>query len=282
MALAFCPDLESILMHDSEVTASTWLVGVETGKSVELLSLCALVASLRRAGCRVTFPTLFQEKPDLFYLRNVIPRHHGAQAGHDVAVFDRIPLADRFVGALTPKAIVHHPGGRQFLIFREGHPVHLISWVASGKSEYLDRPDILIAEGSLHLQLVDDTILDFRFARPAGTCEGKLRVKNDINLPLISLNMSRESGVPVTAILECSVGKGKVTAEEQLARYVGLFGLPVPPMTVLINGKKKACPAYDFEIQIDIAEGSDEGLFNQLSTGLDQLALKFCRSTTEI
>ena len=94
--------------------------------------------------------------------------------------------------------------------------------------------------------------------------------------------MSRESGVPVTAILECSVGKGKVTAEEQLARYVGLFGLPVPPMTVLINGKKKACPAYDFEIQIDIAEGSDEGLFNQLSTGLDQLALKFCRSTTEI
>ena len=275
LALAFCPDLESILMHDSDVTASTWHVGVETGKSVELVSLCGLVASLRQAGCTVTFPSLFKEKPNLFYIRNVIPRHYGAQAGHSAAVFDQIPLADRFVGALTPKAIVHRPDGKKYLIFREGNPFHLINWVASGRPEYLDRPDILIAEGSLHLQWIKDTILSFRFVGPVGICEGKLRVKNDINLPLVELSMSDLYDVPVSAIIECSVGKGEAAAEEQLARYIKLFSVPPSPMTVLINGKKKACPAYTFDIQIDISKGNDKQLSDQLSAGLDRFSSKF-------
>lgn len=282
MSIAYCPDLETVLMHESEVTTSTWHAGIETGKSIELLTLCRLVASFRRTGFQVIFPRLFNVKPDLFYVRNVIPRHHGAQAGHDAVIFNQIPLLDRFIGALTPKAIVNHPSGKQFLIFREGHPVHFINWIASGKAEYLDRPDIVVTEGSLNLQILEDDIMDFKFASAAGTCDGKLRVKNDINLPLIDLSMSGESVVPVAVILECSVGKGKVTAEEQLERYVGLFGMPQAPMTALINGKKKACPAYDFEVQIDVGEGAEEQLCQQLSSGLDRLASEFYRRTKEI
>lgn len=280
MACAYCPDIESILFHKSEVTASTWLAGIETGKSVEMLSLCGLVASLRRAGCQVTFPAIFQRNPDLFYIRNVIPRHHGAQAGHDVAIFNHISLADRFFGAMTPKAVVSRPDGKEFLVFREGHPIHLINWVAAGNPEYLDRPDILIAQGSLLLHWEEDTVLYFSYEHAGGVCEGSLRLKNDINLPLISYKLTGEPIVPVNAILECSVGKGRITAEEQLSRYVGLFGKPESPITVLINGKKKACPAYDLEISINIRGGADSDLTNQLSSGLDVLARKICHSTT--
>jgi hypothetical protein len=282
MSVAICPDLESVLMHESQVTTSTWHAGIETGKSIELITLCSLIASFRRAGYEVKFPKLFNEKPDLFYVRNVIPRHHGAQAGHDVAIFNEIPLLDRFLGALTPKAIVYHPSGKQFLIFREGHPMHLISWLAAGKPEYLDRPDILVAEGSMSLKILEDDIIYFKFESSTGTCNGKMRVKNDINLPLIELSISGESGMPVAAIIECSVGKGKATAEEQLTRYVALFGFSMSPITALINGKKKACPAYDFEVKIDVSEGAEEKLSQQLSEGLDRLALGFYGTTTRI
>jgi hypothetical protein len=272
VALRFCPDLEAILFHDSEVTASTWRAGIETGKAIELVSLCSLVSSLRSFGCYVAIPPVFRNNPDLFYLRNVIPRHHGAQAGHDHYSLGNLTLADRFIGAMTPKAVFRHPNGRKFSIFREGHPIHSIRWAYVGKEEYLDRPDIVVSEGCLTSKLSGLNVLQFEYVNSTGVCNGELRIKNDINLPLICLTFSQTFDLPVAALIECSVGKGRDVAREQLSRYMAIFDAPERPVSTLINGRKKACPEFDVDVHVDVADGNEMILAEQLRVGLARLA----------
>lgn len=215
--LLACPDLVAVILHDSEMTSSTWKAGIETGKAVEMLALCALVSAIRYIGHSVLFPELYTSDPDLFYLRNSIPRHHGAQAGHEVVVMSGIPLVKRFEAALTPKAIIKTNDGRSFLMYREGHPIHFISNLVNQHPEYLDRPDIVIAEGDLVVNTQSSAELPFIYNHPNGIIQGSLRVKNDIKVPLISFEASGSLDIPINGIIECSVGKGKERAEDQLS-----------------------------------------------------------------
>lgn len=258
LAKSLYAESSEIIAHDSEVTRSTWSAKVETGKAVEILSLCFLAASAIRLGEKVSIPEIFINKPDLFYLRNVLPRHHGAQPGHEGVIGD-ISLQDRFVAALTPRLVIKTEES-SFGVYREGFPVHLIQTLKEGGMEYLDRPDILVVEGIVDVHDWTKGEVGFSYACSVGGCDGVLRVKNDINLPLKSYRERFRSGIPTTGIIECSVGKGRERAEEQLERYLELFSSDNPPVTLLVNGKNRHCLAYDIESHINLNSDDIEGL----------------------
>ncbi len=248
-----CPDLSDVIWHESEVTLSTWGQGLETGKAVEFLSLCSLINAYRYEGQEVSIPDLYKNHPDLFYIRNIIPRHHGAQAGHDATNGDSLPLRLRFLGALTPRAIVKQSDGCPLLIFREGHPIHFINYAKQYNIYYLERPDLLISKASIEIELLNDSEISFSYRYQSGFTSGKLRIVNHAKLPLISLNHTGELDIPISGIVECSVGKGKDRASEQLDAYRTLCKVPPKPKSVLVNGRNKSYREYDIEIFIDLA-----------------------------
>lgn len=250
LCISIAPNLRAVIEHDSLVTASTWNTVGETGKAVELYSLCSLSSAFSSMGITTHLPNLYNDKPDLFYLRNILPRHHGAQAGHAAAI-NSIPLVDRFVAALTPK-LVFENAGLQYSIFREGLPFHLIEHANQGNAEYLDRPDVIISEGASACKILSAEKIEFSYRCESGQCNGILRIKNDAGLPIISYDTTLKENIPVMGIIECSVSKGDIRAEEQLKRYLSLLGKSRAPVSLLINGRQKKCPAYDFEAYIDM------------------------------
>jgi len=245
------PSLSPVLDHRSAVSKSTWGTRVETGKSIEVLSICGLLSAAASMNFSVLIPSMYFENPDLFYIRNTVPRSHDAQAGHDATILDSIPLSDRFIAALTPKAILEHASGRKFLAFREGLPAHFISVIAKGGVAYLERPDIIIMEGDFDIQVEEAGVLGFHFHTCSGTLAGSLRIRNDTNLPLKSISSNFSNEKYIYSIIECSVSKGRVKAEDQLATYLELFGGAEVMFNVFVNGRDKPCPAYDHEILID-------------------------------
>lgn len=268
-AALLCPDLTDVIRHDSAVTASTWRAKVETGKAIELASLCGVVASLRRASWEVSFPDVYREKPDLFYLRNVVPTHHGAQAGHDTAMFGALSLEDRFLASMTPKASARSSKGKELLIFREGHPVHFINWQASGNSEYLDRPDILLAEGQLCTKWTDSSVLAFLYSVGTSIIDGQLRTINSFNVPIISYRASDDCRFPIRGLVECSAEKDPSIAKRQINRYVQLFGGPIRPVTMFVSGSRSRSTQCDVEVIIDRSATCESQLANHISSGTD-------------
>jgi hypothetical protein len=250
LCVEIAPNLKAIIEHDSAVTASTWNASGETGKAVEFFSLCCLMAALSDIGRKVYTPDIYQQKPDLFYLRNILHRHYGAQAGHAASI-NSISLIDRFSAALTPKVMFEN-GGLTYGIFREGMPVHLVEHLHKGKPEYLDRPDLIVCEGTLTHNLLSAEKIEFKYECQYGVCHGVLRIKNDPNIPIISYETTLTENIPVIGIIECSVSKGDVMAEEQLQRYISIFSTDNVPISLLINGRRKKCPAYNFEAFIDM------------------------------
>ncbi|MDX2094427.1 MAG: hypothetical protein SFW64_00565 [Alphaproteobacteria bacterium] len=243
------PIFQDIITHNSAITSSTWNAKVETGKAVEFYSLCCLAAGLEKLGIGISIPAIYLEHPDLFYLRNILPRHHGTQAGHSAAI-NSIPLSDRFVAALTPKFIFETVGSK-YGIYREGFPIHLIEHLNKGEEEYLDRPDVLICRGTMTSKLISSERIAFTYESQSGRCEGILRIKNDALIPIISYD-SNLLNVPVVGIIECSVSKGDTKAEEQLRRYLAIYSGATSPVSLLINGRRQKCPAYTHEAFIDM------------------------------
>lgn len=252
LTTSLCPDIERIISHRSEVTASTWGKSIETGKAIELLTLSSIIFSLRKYGAAPRVPKLFFEKPDLYYLRNVLPRHHGAQAGHEAA-FRSIQLKDRFIASLTPKAefIIK---GVAYGLYREGFPVHLIEKMRTVRNDYQDRPDIMVVEGVLETAMNNDSELEFHYCSSTGSCNGMLRIKNDPAIPLIRYDSDLNGTVEIAAIVECSVGKSGERADEQISRYVDLFnGSAKHIYTMLVNGRKARVGGFDIETHIDLS-----------------------------
>lgn len=263
-----CPDLSDVIWHESEVTLSTWGQGLETGKAVEFLSLCSLINAFRHGGQEVNIPDLYKSHPDLFYIRNIIPRHHGAQAGHDAANGELLPLSLRFLGALTPRAVIQQSDGCPLLIFREGHPIHFINYAKQYNIYYLERPDLLISKASVDVELLNDSEVSFSYRYQTGLTSGKLRIANHAKLPLISLSHTGELDIPISGIVECSVGKGKDRASEQLDAYRSLCKAPPIPKSVLVNGRNKRCKEYDFEIFIDLSLSDTASVEREIVGGM--------------
>ncbi|WP_214680087.1 hypothetical protein, partial [Escherichia coli] len=73
-----------------------------------------------------------------------------AQAGHSNSIRDNIPLNLKFLASLTPKAILKSPDNRTFLLFSEGHPIHLIDYSTKNRGQfYFERPDIVLCEAQI-------------------------------------------------------------------------------------------------------------------------------------
>lgn len=269
VALHLCPDLSEILRHNSIATNSTWDCSTETGKAIEITAMCATISAFQRRGFTLFIPQLFIENPDLFYLRNIVPKHHDAQAGHDAAFLNAIPLLDRFVASLTPKAVLKD-NELVFSIFREGHVIHKITHLLNTDSEYLDRPDIVIAQGEMDVSIINETEIEFNYNQPINQFTGKLRVKNDNKIPLISFDSNSTKGVLVNGIIECSVGKERAHAVKQTNRYKTLFASVIIPSTALVNGQKYSGNHIEHEIFLDLVEWDREKVISTLESGFDK------------
>lgn len=266
VCLHFCPELKIVLAHESVITNSTWK-NIESGKALEITALCVTIFSFQKIGYTLSIPAIYKSNPDLFYLRNIIPRHHDAQAGHDAAFSNLVPLEDRFVASLTPKAVLKNSEEVVFSIFREGHIVHRLSHLLKNNNEYLDRPDIVIAQGEMSLFKTTETEIDFVYNQPIGNISGKLRIKNDNKIPLMSYSPSSGGDILINGIVECSVGKGSSHAGKQVKRYKTLFASIIVPSTALLNGYKYIGKHVEHEIFIDLVDWSREKVINTLENG---------------
>lgn len=282
LSCKICPDLKDVIGHDSEVTLSTWGQGLETGKAVEFLSLCSLIRAYRNHGQEVEIPELYKSHPDLFYIRNIIPRYYGSQAGHDAANASSLSLGLKFLGALTPRAIVRQGDGLDFLIFREGHPIHFINHAKKYRTYYLDRPDVLIAKASMTVEPLNDGEILFDYRYKDGSTSGKIRIAVCAELPIISLSNTGEMDIPISAILECSIGKGKDIAGGQLKIYRSLFKALPRPKTVLVNGKNIPCGDYDLEIFLDLMSTDRSKIENLMVDGMAQLVTRITGCVDEL
>lgn len=279
LAIELFPRLSPIISFKSEITRSTWESSLETGKAVEFVSLCALAESANRLGLTVKVPLLFTDNPDLFYLRNIIHRHHGAQPGHEGATFN-IPLQDRFKAALTPRIIIELPD-TFYGVYREGFPIHLIQNRYLGRPEYLDRPDIIIIEGAIYVSDGVENELDFSYFSTFGNCNGTLRIKNDITIPIKSYKTDL-SKILTVGIIECSVSKGRERAEDQLNRYLKTFASNPAPATLLVNGISKNCIAYDYNAIISLKNGDISKIKHELMSKMDMFIVKLLKISTDV
>lgn len=279
LAIELFPGLSSVISHNSEITRSTWESSLDTGKAVEFVCLCAIADSAHRFGLRINVPSIYLNNPDLFYLRNIIHRHHGAQPGHEGATCS-ISLQDRFKAALTPRIVLEYSDAF-YGVYREGFPIHLIQTRYLGGSEYLDRPDVILVEGTVNVTEGVENEIDFSYISTCGNCNGTLRIKNDVTIPIKSYR-AEISKIPTVGIIECSVSKGRERAEDQLNRYLKTFATDPMPATLLVNGKSKNCMAYDFNAIIDLRHGNIGNMKYELMSKMDSFLAKSIKITTDV
>jgi hypothetical protein len=258
-ARLFCPDLQPVIDSNCDSAASTWNASVETGKAVELATLCGLISSIRKLKYQVKIPDLYFERPELFYLRNVIPRHHGAQPGHLGATVNAIPLEDRFAAAMTPKCEIVGDDGRHLEVYREGHPFHSIG-AAVREHDYRDRPDIVISSVDVNTIVSGSSELKFEYSQGDNVLKGSLAIRNDINLPLKSLTTDGNGLVSFCGLIECSAAKTVKHANTQLATYRKTFGLDPKTATLLVNGSPVSTSDYDRSIHLMAVDVEPEKL----------------------
>lgn len=268
----YFPQIEEIINHKSAITNSTWDQGLETGKAIELLALCSTSNSLIKNGFEPIIPDLYFQNPDLFYLRNVFPRHHDGQAGHDVTCENEIPLYLRFLSAITPRVIFRKDGIDDLLLFREGYPIHQIIHYSKTGQIYLDRPDIVICKGTIHTELINKEELIIEYIQNSNQINVKIRIINHPKIPIISLNSSENFQPSLVGIIECSYSKNVRHAIKQLEQYRNLFSLNNQCTSLLINGKNKITGVYDYEIILN--HSNLDLLHNSISTTINEFTKK--------
>ena len=198
----------------------TWQRPLESGIAFEWTTLSALAAQSIMRGWSYSFPVFnLSEGRFLFPLRNEIPFHHGAQAGHAISTQHGQTLTNRFLQSLIPKLLIWKEDS-YYSFFREGCPYHKIMT----NQDYIDRPDILILFGRPSLdypRLVKyGTEIDFSFDfNNRENITGRIRIINSATLPLISRTPQEGMIIPIAGLIECSVNKAPRVAAKQLQRY---------------------------------------------------------------
>ena len=119
-------DLKEIILSDSPLANSVWNSDLRTGKALEIVSLLAVIKNLQKRDVSLILEEKFFVNPSLFYTRNEIPLHYGAQAGHEANLASELTLEERFLASFTPKATFRAEGGASWMVFREGNPLHLL------------------------------------------------------------------------------------------------------------------------------------------------------------
>lgn len=214
-----------------------WRRPLISGTAFEWTTLAAFATVAQRRGWQYFFPVLGLESGrSLFPLRNELPRQHGAQAGHGAVGQHSQPLARRFLQAFTPKVVLERDG-QYYSVFREGCAYHEVMCGVI----YDERPDVLVLPGQPvpgFPRLVQrDTYIEFSFDLMDGsTISGQLRVIDSARPYIRKREPEAGMAVPITGIVECSVNKTAVVAENQLQKYTYLFSYPAIPPIVLVTG----------------------------------------------
>lgn len=268
LASFFCEDLKEVIYSDSPLSFSTWDAPIENGKSLEFLCLCASIFVFREHGFHVAIPNLYRYMPGLFYLRNVIPTQYTSQAGHSVHSNGYVSLKDRFIASLTPKVLITDQVGREYCLFREGHPIHMINWRFDHHAVYRDRPDILLAPGAIEIVFGVAQEIHFVYKASAGHCEGVLRIRDSADIPLASFQKTQHLETGALGIIECSVSKGQKISAKQYHIYKEIFSGGLPTRFLLVNNNRIANSPFEQQLIIDLVNSPMEITKCRLIDGL--------------
>lgn len=235
------PDYKNLILVDHSSSNSTWNAPLKTGKALEFLTLVSLIDHFKRLGANVCIPDIYMEKPYLFYLRNELPMHHAAQAGHSALLNDNISLKERFIAACTPKAQLSL-NGESLYIMREGNPIHEFESAVKQNYFYKDRPDIGIFSGKVEVTEENKTIIA-KSENINSSALYNLAVKNSNILPILDMQQHGEFNVTTKGIIECSVNKLNKAANAQISKYNEIFkNTPLTQIEFLfVNGGKDIC-----------------------------------------
>ena len=253
-SIAEFKELRFVIDVASPLSNSVWESNLSTGKALEFVSLIALIREISSMGFEWSIFEFFKNKPEFFYLRNEIPYHHEAQAGHDASVANDISLQDRFKAAILPRA-TFCANGEKYMVFREGNPLHLIFNLLSGKQLCKERPDLAIVKGEIILRESNDATLHFtHISSDSEKVDVKLSIKNTNLIPIKSFSVSKNYKVFTSGIVECSVSKSRSHVDNQLDTYSSIFTCENQKLScVFIHGKKDEA-SYFPTIKIDMNE----------------------------
>lgn len=246
------PQIKPILANQSEAAQSHWSQGsLKNGKALEILAFCCVVKSLEMEGASLHIPPLFFDQSSLFYLRNSVPGHHGAQAGHNGAESRSISIASRFEAAFTPKLVATFPEGVNISIFREGDPFHQIGYYIEHGEIYSERPDWVMTRGRGEASLTGEVLR----AKLSEKVETKLRVLNCIEPPIIDTSYETSDMVMPIAFIECSIKKTENRAKEQASNYARILrggNRNLLLRSIFVSCFPSRYPFYDDCISIDL------------------------------
>ncbi len=235
------PAFRNLILLDDNIAKSTWNAPFHTGKALELVSFFFLIEEFKKNGAIINIPDIYQEKPYLFYLRNTLPRHHSAQAGHSISLNDDIPLNERFVSSCTPKAEISFKEN-SYYIMREGNPIHEFENAIKKDYYYKDRPDISIYSGNVFVKEEKHSINVLSKNNDASVTY-KLAIKNTDNLPIQDYSETGCFNISTRGIIECSENKTSVAANTQIKKYGDIFRNKDNSLIayLFINGADKKC-----------------------------------------
>lgn len=247
------PEFKSLIEDTSFESDSAWNSDIKTGKSLEILTLIKIISLAKKNFKSFKIGDLFTPPlQNLFYLRNEIPLHHGAQAGHEGSLISQISLENRFLAAITPRATFEF-NGSSWMIFREGNPIHLIFALINGQEQYKDRCDLAIVRGTIEDIVVKNNVLYFSHVDHNESAHYEISIKNTPILPLKNFNSTPDYTVITGGVIECSVSKSKSHVDSQLKRYEELFSVNdnKPPACLFIHGGRERSQFKTLLVNLD-------------------------------
>jgi len=219
---------------------ATWHLPLKQGVALEWAVLAAIIGEAKERGWAESYPLLQKDNgASLFTLRNQIPVQHRAQAGHSETTQHPASLQDRFLQSVVPKVVIGK-NGKHLSVFREGCPYHLVMLGQASD----ERPDILLMQGaptSNYPRLsTDNRMVEFSFDLENGTIlAGALTIRNTNMIPCAWRTPEESMRIPVAGIIECSVNKTGLVADNQLRAYGELFSSEgKPPSRYLVTGNQ--------------------------------------------
>ncbi len=222
LAIKKYSEFDELISSTSSRASASWEAEMSTGKVLEVATLFSVMNLLSDKISKVKVHDFLKSNTGLFYLRNEIPVHHGAQVGHLDSVDSEFSLLDRFVSSCLPRASFDIDGN-SYMIFREGNPLHLLNSLYLKQDIYKDRPDIVIVRGSLEITSLSDKCVSFKHLVDSESCNFELGVKNSSLIPLRQYECTESYLVSTVGIIECSVSKTKKKVDSQLDDYIKLF-----------------------------------------------------------
>jgi hypothetical protein len=252
-------NLKEIILYDSLLANSVWESELKSGKALEIVSLLALIEELQKCDGSVELVEKLAVNPGLFYARNEIPLHHGAQAGHEANLASELTLEERFLASFTPKATFRSNDGSSWMVFREGNPLHLLHTLVSEGDVYRDRCDLVLVRGSIKDVAVKGKVISFTHNDNGEHATYKMTIKNSPIIPLRDYSFSPNYFVKTSGIIECSVSKSKEHVDSQLSRYHELFQVDETDCPSLFIHGREGKSKFD-TINIDLSNMVDSFL----------------------